>query len=319
MPVNTSHRSTIRIHRRQAVAAFGAAAAAIAIGPDSAIAHAAGSDNRREQRAASTTDGRAHDILRHGAYLCLRVPDDAKPRLIAARVPALVEQLGLVNEFDLQDGHPPRAVAFLKRVAAAPAQIDDAALAGADAIVHVAAPEGEAVDAFCEELPRLLGPSLVARVLRGVVRPTIYTGNAMHDFAYAHQVVQQSGTVMPHVFVVPISKTPAWWAKDWMERHTYFLPRYDGEGHMLREGHALVAAAALSSVMRRTYQSAKQPAPEGSYDFVTYFECASAGVPTFEAVLAALRDVERNPEWTFVREGPTWRGRRVPAWRDLFA
>lgn len=263
--------------------------------------------------------GQSLDVLRHGAYVYLRAPHDAKPRLLAARVHTLVQQLAFANEFEPQDGHPPRAVAFLKRVAAEPAQIDDAALASADAIVHVAAPDRARVDAFCEQLLPLVGGSIVARVLRGVVRPTIYTGNAMHDFAYAHQAVQHSGTSMPHAFLIPMNKTDAWWAKDWMERHTYFLPRYDDEGRIVHEGHALAAAAGIACLMRRTYKSEQQPAPAGAYDFMTYFECGSADVPTFEAVLTALRDVERNPEWKFVREGPTWRGRRVPDWRDLFA
>jgi hypothetical protein len=32
-------------------------------------------------------------------------------------------------------------------------------------------------------------------------------------------------------------------------------------------------------------------------------------VQTFHAVLAALRDVDRNPEWAYMREGPLWQGR----------
>jgi hypothetical protein len=35
--------------------------------------------------------------------------------------------------------------------------------------------------------------------------------------------------------------------------------------------------------------------------------------------MTRLRDVEKNPEWSFVREGPTWQGRRVAAWHELFA
>jgi hypothetical protein len=35
-------------------------------------------------------------------------------------------------------------------------------------------------------------------------------------------------------------------------------------------------------------------------------------------VCAALRDVTKNPEWRFVREGPTWHGRRVATWPELF-
>jgi hypothetical protein len=39
---------------------------------------------------------------------------------------------------------------------------------------------------------------------------------------------------------------------------------------------------------------------------------------SFHQVCGALRDVTRNPEWRFVREGPTWHGRCVAACEDLF-
>lgn len=87
---------------------------------------------------------------------------------------------------------------------------------------------------------------------------------------------------------------------------------------MASQGHALAAAAGIPSLMRRTYKSMTEPAPPGAYDFLTYFECADADVPTFHEVRAALRDVRRNPEWKFVREGPTWHGRRVGTWSELF-
>jgi hypothetical protein len=84
--------------------------------------------------------------------------------------------------------------------------------------------------------------------------------------------------------------------------------------------HAVVQQpAGIPCLLRRTYKSVAEPASEGAYDFVTYFECADADVPTFHRVCASLRDVRRNPEWAFVREGPTWRGRRVATWPDLFA
>src|SRR5437867_12092192 len=116
-----------------------------------------------------------------------------------------------------------------------------------------------------------------------------------------------------------MSKTDDWWRKDWMERHTYFLPRYDDHGRMTSEGHALAARSGIPCLLRRTYVHATEPAPPAEYDFVTYFECADAAVPTFHQVCAALRDVERNPEWKFVREGPTWQGRRVASWAELFS
>jgi hypothetical protein len=124
---------------------------------------------------------------------------------------------------------------------------------------------------------------------------------------------------MPNAFLVPMSKTAEWWRKDWMERHTYFLPRYDDQGRMLNEGHALATEAGIAHLLRRTYRHASEPAPSGEYDFITYFECSDAGVPVFHQVCAALRDVKRNPEWQFVREGPTWHGRRVASWAALFA
>src|SRR6266542_2943524 len=107
---------------------------------------------------------------------------------------------------------------------------------------------------------------------------------------------------MPNAFLVPLSKTAAWWAKDWMDRHTYFLPRYEA-GRMVNEGHALASAAGIACLMRRTYKHEREPAPAGRYDFVTYFECTDADVPTFHDVCAALRDVKRNPEWEFVQGG----------------
>jgi len=116
-----------------------------------------------------------------------------------------------------------------------------------------------------------------------------------------------------------MNKTAAWWEKGFMERHTYILPRYDDDGKMRHEGHALATEPGISCLMRRTYKHPSEPAPEGSYDFVNYFECADEHVPTFHQVCAALRDTNRNPEWSFVREGPTWQGRRVATWDEMFA
>ena len=264
-------------------------------------------------------DVRSSDVLRHGAYVCVSVPEASRSAVAAAPVSALVQRLGLANEFDVGDGHPPDAVAFLRRVGATPGGRGDDGLLRADAVIHVASAAAAPVAELCAELPRLLGPAVGARVLGGVVRPMTYTGNAMHNFAYAHRVIQQPGAVMPNAFLVPMSKTAQWWAKGWMERHTYFLPRYDDSGRMVNEGHALASAAGIPCLLRRTYKHISEPAPEDAYDFVTYFECSDADVPTFHQVCAALRDVRRNPEWAFVREGPTWHGRRVATWGELFA
>jgi hypothetical protein len=262
----------------------------------------------------------SREVLRYGAYVCLRVPESSRLAAAAADVPSLVERLWLQNEFDAGEGHPGEAIAFLRRVDATPMGIVDEDLLLADGVIHVASRTAAPVAEFCAEAVRLLrSVATSALVLKGIVRPPSYTGAAMHNFAYAHQVQQQPGDAMPNAFLIPMKKTAAWWAKGWMERHTYFLPRYDDAGRMVSEGHALAAAAGIPCLMRRTYRGSSEPAPEGEYDFINYFECADADVPTFHRVCAALRDVEKNPEWRFVREGPTWRGRRVRTWAELFS
>lgn len=263
------------------------------------------------------SDIRSFDPIRYGAYICLSVPAASRVAAAAAGVPALAERLGLRNEYGSDGGDPPRSIAYLRRVSAVPGQIGDASLLGAEAIVHVAAPAPEPIKEFRAGLARMLGPAVTPRVLAGVVRPLSYTGQAMFNFSYGERVLQQPAAVMPNAFLVPMSKTPDWWRKDWMERHTYFLPRYDDAGRMRNEGHTLAAAPGISCLLRRTYKSPAEPA-DGDFDFISYFECADADVPVFHDVCDALRDVTRNPEWTFVREGPTWHGRRTATWPDLF-
>jgi hypothetical protein len=261
------------------------------------------------------------EILGHGAYLCLRRSDDGGDARTAAAAPieALAERLGLRNEFEPGATPPAESIAFLRRRGATPGDIPDDAVLQADGIVHVTARRREAIAEFCAETTRLVSPTVRVQVLHGVRRPRTYTGAAMNRWAYERQVVQQPGSAMPNAFFVPMSKTAEWWRKDWMERHTYFLPTYDEQGRMRTEGHALAAEAGIACLLRRTYRSETHPAPDGAYDFLTYFECADRDEPIFHQVCDALRDIKRNPEWRFVREGPTWHGRRVAAWKEMFS
>jgi hypothetical protein len=264
-------------------------------------------------------DTRSFDPMRYGAYICLSVPASGQAAAAGADVPGLADRLGLRNEHDSAGGDPAQSIAYLRRVSATPGQVTDAGLQGAEAIVHVAAMAPEPVAEFRAGLARLLGPAVTTRVLDGVVRPLGYTGQEMFNFSYGERVLQQPAAVAPNAFLVPISKTAGWWRKDWMERHTYFLPRYDDAGTMANQGHALAAAAGIPCLLRRTYQSLTHPAPDGGFDFVSYFECGDAGVPVFHEVCDALRDVTRNPEWAYVCEGPTWHGRRTATWAGLFS
>ncbi len=262
----------------------------------------------------------AMEVLRHGAYLCLRPKQPGGGGAMAkAPIEDLAGRLGLRNEFNPPGPPPAEAVAFLRRRAAAPREVPDDGLLQADWVIHVGSQTSDPVMTFCVQARRHLERYAEVRILTGVVRPRNYTGAALERWAYARAVAQQAGATMPNAFLLPMSKTADWWRKDWMERHTYFLPRYDDRGRMTAEGHALAAAEGIPCIYRRSYHALEQPAPEGSYDFLTYFECADADIPVFERVCAALRDVNRNPEWRFVVEGPTWNGRRVPTWSDLFS
>jgi hypothetical protein len=260
---------------------------------------------------ASGDEFLSEEILGYGAYLCGR-PSDGDVRRAGARLTKTAEGLGLRNEWEAAPPADRESFAFVRGERAITADIADDDVAQARWLIHVCSKRAEAVGTFCDEATAALGSAARLKILRGVIRPRNYTGAAMANWAYGRQVVQQPGPAMPNAFFVPMSKTAEWW------RHTYFLPRYDDAGRMINEGHALATEAGIACLLRRTYKSETQPPAPGQYDFLTYFECADEAVPVFHQVCAALRDVQRNPEWRFVREGPTWHGRRVPTWDALF-
>src|SRR5262249_57791900 len=79
------------------------------------------------------------EILRHGAYVCLRLADGADRRAVAgAAIPALAEKLGLVNEFDPPAGPPPQSIAFLRRPHATARPLAHRRVARAHAVVPAA-------------------------------------------------------------------------------------------------------------------------------------------------------------------------------------
>src|SRR5215472_723384 len=216
--------------------------------------------SRERRKPMRANDIRSFDPICYSAYICLSVPAASQAAAAGADVPALAERLGLRNEDGPAGGDPRQSIAYLRRISAVPGQVADAGLLSAEAIVHVAALAPEPITEFRAELARLLGPAVTPRVLAGAFRPLSYTGQAMFNFSYAERVLQQPASVMPNAFIVPINKTAEWWQKDWMERHTYFLPRYDDTGKMQNQGHALAAAPGIPCLLRRTYKSLAEPA-----------------------------------------------------------
>src|SRR5215469_10007986 len=156
------------------------------------------------------SDVRSFDPYRYGAYICLNIPASGQAAAADADVPGLADRLGLRNEHDSAGADPPRSISYLRRVSAAPGQVTDDGLKGAEAIVHVAATAPEPINEFRDGLARLLGPAITPRVLSGAARPLSYTGQAMFNYSYAERVLQQPAAVTPNAFIVPVSKTAEW-------------------------------------------------------------------------------------------------------------
>jgi hypothetical protein len=254
----------------------------------------------------------ADDPYLTGAYHCVAVADDRDVRhTLATALARLETEFGLGNEFTGSDPMP--SVAYLAQVRVDDGDVADDVLASADVVIHIAAPDEQLVRRYERSLRGSLPDGVSVRTLTGQGLPKEYTGRAMHNFSYGHRVLQQPGDVAPNCFLLPMSKSSAWWAKSWMERHTYLLPRYDDRGEIVAEGHVLSAAAGIDHLLRRTYRQRSAAAAPGQYDFLTYFECTDDAVAHFHATVNALRDTRRNPEWAFVREGPLWQGRRHPS------
>jgi hypothetical protein len=159
----------------------------------------------------------------------------------------------------------------------------------------------------------------MVETLAGVQRPRSYTSYAMAQFAYTPALPPGTGTRLPLGVVTPQNKSDDWWRMEWMRRESFFLPRYDEHGHRLTKGHALAAGAGIPCISRRLYHAADGYGRSDTYDFVGYFEFAEADIPVFQHVMANLRDVDQNPEWAYVREGPEWWGRRVRRASELWA
>jgi hypothetical protein len=154
--------------------------------------------------------------------------------------------------------------------------------------------------------------------LAGVQRPRSYTSQAMTQFAYAGALQPGPGKQFPLGVVTPLNKTKEWWSMDWMRRESFFLPRYDPKGAVMARGHALAAEPGIPHIVRRLVHAAGSYGRKDVYDFIGYFEFAEEQAPVFRAVMAALRNVEQNPEWAYVREGPEWWGRRVGRVAELW-
>ncbi|KPF78498.1 chlorite dismutase [alpha proteobacterium AAP81b] len=85
--------------------------------------------------------------------------------------------------------------------------------------------------------------------------------------------------------LIPITKSPAWWAMAQDERRAVFEAQ---------SRHIAIGLDYLPGVARRLHHSRDLGE---AFDFLTWFEFAPEETPAFDAMLARLR---ATPEWAFV-------------------
>jgi len=121
-------------------------------------------------------------------------------------------------------------------------------------------------------------------LLRGVTSNQRYVNRS--EQASLAAVQQGLGRVnSTRAALIPITKSPAWWALTQEERREILEER---------SAHIAVGLRYLPAIARRLHHSRDLGEP---FDFLTWFEFAPQDEPAFDDLLAALRATE---EWTYV-------------------
>ena len=227
---------------------------------------------------------------------------------------------GFFNDFDIDDGRDSHAQRFetiqfyVRDGDAKPPEGSGPCLQHAGHMVQVSSKYRPRLQEFDEELKRRIGDAADVLALDGAFRNPRYSSAEMMHYSTKGAPPRRSGRLSRNAIVVPIRKTPGWWQKSALERHSYFYPHVDQASASPVKGHAQAAEKGIESLFRRVYHNPDGYQRPGEFDFVTYFECDDEALPVFDDVLSALRDPAQNPEWRYVEEGPIWRGRRVLKW-----
>lgn len=127
----------------------------------------------------------------------------------------------------------------------------------------------------------------------GVTQHLAYTA-AQERLELTRISASESG---PVAVLIPICKSPAWWALAQDERRAFL--RAGGPGHFE------IGLDFASTIYRRLYHA--RSLPGSAWDFLTYFEFPHERSEDFRTLLRRLRDTDQNPEWQFVeREVEIW-------------
>lgn len=226
---------------------------------------------------------------------------------------------GFFNDFDIDDARETQAqrfetIQFFVREGDAPASCESPCIQKARHMVQVSSKYRPRLQELDEELRRRIGDAAEILSLDGAFRNPRYSSPEMVNYSNKGAPSRRSGRLARNAILVPTRKTPEWWQKSTLERHSYFYPHVDHASATPVKGHALAAEKGIPALFRRVYHNPDGYERPGEFDFVSYFECDDEALPVFDQVMASLRDFHQNPEWRYVEEGPIWKGRRVLRW-----
>jgi len=218
---------------------------------------------------------------------------------------------GFFNDFDAESGHdapPHETIQFML----AGGFRSSAGLGAARYVAQVCSKYRPRLDEIEAELRRRVGDCAEVVALDGAQRVPQYTSAEMYAYAYKPSPPRTTGRLVRNAIIIPVTKKPEWWALDPLDRHAYFYPSRNGHSDI--RGHARSAEAGISTIYKKIYYHPDGHGLAGQYDFISYFECADEHLATFDEICRNLRNVDLNPEWNYVEEGPEWRGHRVLRW-----
>jgi hypothetical protein len=253
-------------------------------------------------------------------FVVARSDDDAHGSRLRAAGGSIAR--GFFNDFDIDDSRETQVQAletiqFLVRepeTRPLPENVPGPNINMARNAVQITSKYRPRLQEIDDELRRRMGDSAEIITLEGAARNPRYSSAEMVSYTTRGAPPRRSGRASRNAIIVPIRKTPEWWQKSTLERHSYFYPHVDHASASPVKGHAVAAEKGISALFRRVYHHPDGYERPNEFDFLTYFECDDDGLPVFEHILGALRDVHQNPEWRYVQEGPIWRGRRVLRW-----
>lgn len=252
-------------------------------------------------------------------FLVARAEDDAHGARLRTAGSNIAR--GFFNDFDIDDARETQAqrfetIQFFVRDGDPPdaESCPGPCLQKARHMVQVSSKYRPRLQEIDEELRRRIGDSAEILTLEGAFRNPRYSSPEMVHYSSKGAPSRRSGRLSKNAIVMPMRKTSEWWRQSTLERHSYLYPHVDHASAGPVKGHALAAEKGIPAFFRRVYHNPDGYERPGEFDFVTYFECDDESLPVFDQVLTSLRDVQQNPEWRYVEEGPVWRGKRVLRW-----